>query len=67
MPMDAAEESTAIMVVLNAANTRYVALVPTLPAEQRKGYAEAAMRNVLDRSRAAGLNQRTYLHASAAG
>ena len=54
-------------VVLDAANTRYVALVATLPGEQRKGYAEAAMRNVLERSRAAGLNQRTYLHASAAG
>ena len=54
-------------VVLNAANTRYVALVATLPGEQRKGYAEAAMRNVLDRSRAAGLNKRTYLHASGAG
>jgi hypothetical protein len=53
--------------VLDAANTRYVALVATLPGEQRKGYAEAAMRNVLDRSRAAGLNSRTYLHASAAG
>ena len=54
-------------VVLDAANTRYVALVATLPGEQRKGFAEAAMRNVLERSRDAGLNPRTYLHASAAG
>ncbi len=54
-------------VVLNAGSTRYVALVATLPGEQKKGYAEAAMRNVLDRSRAAGLNQHTYLHASGAG
>jgi predicted GNAT family acetyltransferase len=53
--------------VLDAGDTRYVALVATLPGEQRKGYAEAAMRNVLDRALAAGLNRRTYLHASAAG
>lgn len=53
--------------VLGVNGVRYVALVATLPAEQRKGYAEAAMRDVLERSRAAGLDARTYLHASAAG
>jgi GNAT superfamily N-acetyltransferase len=53
--------------VLGVNGVRYVALVATLPAAQRKGYAEAAMRDVLDRSRAAGLDQKTYLHASAAG
>lgn len=53
--------------VLGVNGVRYVALVATNPAEQRKGYAEAAMRDVLERSRAAGLVARTYLHASAAG
>ena len=46
---------------------RYVALVATHPKAQRKGYAEAAMRDVLERSLAAGLDRRTYLHATAAG
>ncbi|HXH50126.1 MAG TPA: GNAT family N-acetyltransferase [Terriglobia bacterium] len=53
--------------VLDLGGLRYVALVATLPAAQRKGYAEAAMRDVLERSLAAGLNRRTYLHATAAG
>ena len=53
--------------VFNVSGIRYVALVATLPSAQRKGYAEAAMRDVLDRSLASGLDARTYLHASAAG
>lgn len=53
--------------VLGVDGLRYAALVATLPAEQRKGYAEFAMRDVLERSRAAGLGQRMYLHATAAG
>lgn len=53
--------------VLGVKGVRYVALVATLPAAQRQGYAEAVMRDVLERSRAAGLDSRTYLHASAAG
>ena len=53
--------------VLNVVGLRYVAFVATRPEAQRKGYAEAAMRNVLERSLATGLQQRTYLHASAAG
>ncbi|MBS1825144.1 MAG: GNAT family N-acetyltransferase [Acidobacteria bacterium] len=53
--------------VFNVDGMRYVAFVATRPNTQRKGYAEATMRDVLERSRAAGLGERTYLHASAAG
>ena len=53
--------------VFNVGGVRYVALVATLPSVQRKGYAEAAMRDVLNRSLSAGLHSRTYLHASAVG
>jgi GNAT superfamily N-acetyltransferase len=53
--------------VLGVDGLRYVALVATHPESQRKGYAEAAMRDVLQRSLDAGLQPRTYLHASAAG
>lgn len=53
--------------VLDVQGLRYVAFVATRPEAQRKGYAEAAMRDVLERSLAAGLQRRTYLHASAAG
>jgi len=53
--------------VFSVGGLRYVALVATHPDEQRKGYAEAAMRNVLERSLAAGLKNRTYLHASPEG
>ncbi|MBI4889596.1 MAG: GNAT family N-acetyltransferase [Acidobacteria bacterium] len=53
--------------VVDAARVRYVALVATHPEHQRKGYAEAAMRHALRRALAAGQNQRSYLHASAAG
>ncbi|MBY0502643.1 MAG: GNAT family N-acetyltransferase [Bryobacteraceae bacterium] len=60
-------EPVSSAVVLDAAATRYVALVATSPARQRQGFAEAAMRDVLARALAAGLPRRTYLHASAAG
>ncbi len=53
--------------VVDAAHTRYVALVATHPEHQRKGYAEAAMRHALLRALASGQNRRSYLHASAAG
>jgi GNAT superfamily N-acetyltransferase len=53
--------------VLGIAGVRYVALVATLPDARQKGYAEAAMRDVLERGLAAGLLPRTYLHATAAG
>lgn len=46
---------------------RYVAFVATRPDAQRNGYADAAMRDVLARSREAGLQRRIYLHATAAG
>lgn len=53
--------------VLGIEGLRYVALVATEPDHQKRGYAAMAMRDVLERSLAAGLNQRTYLHATAAG
>jgi GNAT superfamily N-acetyltransferase len=53
--------------VLNTGGVRYVALVATHPGAQRRGLAEAAMRDVLERSLAAGLSPRTYLHATAPG
>mgnify|MGYP002789663280 CR=1 FL=1 len=56
--------STAVFAV---DGTRYVALVATDPSAQRRGYADAVMRDVLARSLAAGMPQRTYLHATAAG
>jgi GNAT superfamily N-acetyltransferase len=53
--------------VLSVDGLRYVALVATAPEAQKRGYAAVAMRDVLARSLAAGLKQRTYLHATAAG
>lgn len=53
--------------VFNVAGLRYVAMVATHPSGQRQGYADAAMRDVLDRALAAGGGKRTYLHATAAG
>lgn len=46
---------------------RYVALVATDPALQRRGYAEAAMRHALDVSARAHGERPTVLHATAAG
>jgi GNAT superfamily N-acetyltransferase len=53
--------------IVNAGGTRYAALVATHPDAQRKGYAEAALRDVLERARSAGMPGRMYLHATAAG
>ncbi|MFN7937505.1 MAG: GNAT family N-acetyltransferase [Bryobacteraceae bacterium] len=60
-------EATSCSAVFNVDGLRYVAFVATHPSAQRKGYAEAVMRDVLERSLAAGLGQRSYLHATAAG
>lgn len=46
---------------------RYVALVATDPAQQRRGFAEAAMRRALDLSARAHGECPTYLHATDAG
>ncbi len=53
--------------VLNLNGLRYAALVATHPEAQRKGYATATLSDVLDRSLAAGLSSRSYLHATEAG
>jgi GNAT superfamily N-acetyltransferase len=45
----------------------YVALVATQPEHQRKGYAEAVMRQALLEAREAWGERRTVLHATAAG
>ena len=45
----------------------YVALVATQPDHQRKGYAEAVMRQALLEARKAWGERRTVLHATAAG
>jgi GNAT superfamily N-acetyltransferase len=60
-------EPASCSAVFSVDGLRYVAFVATHPTAQRKGYAEATMRDVLDRSLAAGLGERTYLHATAAG
>ena len=56
--------STAVMRV---AGHRYVALVATLPGQQRRGYADAVMRHALEVSREAHGELPTFLHASEAG
>jgi hypothetical protein len=53
--------------VLNVAGCRYVALVATLPDQQRRGYAETVMRYALDISAAKYGNRPTTLHATDAG
>lgn len=45
----------------------YMALVATLPEEQKKGYGEAVMRHSLERAREATGIERTVLHSSPAG
>ena len=56
--------STAVM---NVVCHRYVALVATAPGQQRRGYADAAMRHALEVSREANGELPTFLHASEAG
>jgi predicted GNAT family acetyltransferase len=46
---------------------RYVVLVATNPAHQRRGYAEAAMRRALEVAATAQGEQPTVLHATDAG
>ena len=53
--------------VLMVDGYRYVALVATDPAHQRRGYADAAMRHALEGAAAAHGEQPTVLHATAAG
>lgn len=53
--------------VLMVSGYRYVALVATDEAQQRRGYAEAAMRRALQASAEAHGEQPTVLHATEAG
>jgi GNAT superfamily N-acetyltransferase len=53
--------------VLMVDGYRYVALVATDPAHQRRGYAEAAMRRALEVAATAHGAQPTVLHATEAG
>jgi GNAT superfamily N-acetyltransferase len=46
---------------------RYVALVATMPDQQRRGYAEAVMRHALDVAAATYGEKPTFLHATDAG
>ena len=62
---DGAPASTASVVVIDG--VAYVALVATHPEQQRRGYAEAVMRQALARARDAHGCERTVLHATPAG
>lgn len=53
--------------VLMIDGCRYVALVATTPARQRRGYAEAVMRHALDVAEATHGRTPTVLHATDAG
>ena len=53
--------------VLMVDGYRYVALVATHPAHQRRGYAEAAMRRALELAATAHGERPTVLHATEAG
>lgn len=61
---EAAVTSTAVLMV---DGYRYVALVATDPAYQRRGFADAAMRRALERSASVHGERPTVLHATAAG
>ncbi|MCC6390367.1 MAG: GNAT family N-acetyltransferase [Bryobacterales bacterium] len=54
-------------VVVMSGGHRYVALVATAPDQQRRGYADAAMRRALELAREAHGEHPTFLHATAAG
>lgn len=54
-------------VVMMAEGHRYVALVATTPGQQRRGYADAAMRKSLELSANAHPGTPTFLHATQAG
>lgn len=53
--------------VMMVEGCRYVALVATEPAHQRRGFAEASMRRALDLAARAHGESQTVLHASEAG
>ena len=53
--------------VLDVDGYRYVALVATHPTQQRRGFAEAAMRHALDAAASAHGERPTVLHATDAG
>jgi GNAT superfamily N-acetyltransferase len=53
--------------VMMAEGYRYVALVATSPGQQRRGYADAAMRHALETARQAHGDCPTFLHATGAG
>jgi hypothetical protein len=63
----AGSEPVASTAVMDVAGCRYVALVATLPDQQRRGYAEAVMRYALDQSTAKYGDRPTTLHATDAG
>lgn len=65
--LEAGGQPASCAAVVNVGGLRYVALVATHPEMRRKGYADAAMRDALARSLAAGIGPRTYLHATEAG
>lgn len=53
--------------VMMVDSVRYVALVATVPGQQRRGYADAAMRRALELSAAVHGHTPTVLHATDAG
>jgi GNAT superfamily N-acetyltransferase len=60
-------EPASCAAVLMVDGYRYVALVATAPARQRRGYADAAMRRALELARTAHGDCPTFLHATDAG
>ncbi len=53
--------------VVMSGGHRYVAFVATAPGQQRRGYADAAMRRALELAREAHGEHPTFLHATDAG
>lgn len=62
---DGAPASTASVLIVDG--IAYVALVATDPARQKRGFAEAVLRQALDSARNAHGCERTVLHATPAG
>ncbi len=62
-----AREPVATAAVFMVAGYRYVAMVATLPEQQRRGFAEAAMRHALEIAAATHGEKPTTLHATDAG
>jgi GNAT superfamily N-acetyltransferase len=63
----AGERPVSSAVVVMSGGHRYVALVATAPDQQRRGYADAAMRRALELAREAHGEHPTFLHATDAG